>query len=248
MKNKSAHEGHRARMKQRFLQQGLQGFQDHEIMELLLYYSMPRKDTNELGHALIDRFGTFDRVFDAPIEELLKMEGIGEHTAILLKLLPEISRRYRMCKLDKQNDMQSLSVAGDFLVEHYMPLQHEQVTVILLDNRQRMISFEVIHDGSANSSDLNIRRIVEIALAKGAASVILAHNHPNGELVPSDADVSTTKYLMKAFDPIDLHLREHILVAGDRYLPIVQYISENAHYEARYIAIRANDPEQSELE
>ena len=235
-------------MKERFLENGCRSFQDHEVLELLLFYSMPRKDTNELGHKLLAHFGSFDRVFDAPVEEILKVDGIGMHSAILLKSIPEIARRYRMSKISDGNDMQSLERAGDFLVEHYMPLRCEQVCMILLDNRQRMISFEVVHEGSANSSDLNIRRIVEIALAKGAASVILAHNHPNGELMPSDTDIATTRYLIKAFEPIDLHLREHILVAGDRYLPIVQYISENARYEARYIAVRADDPGKIEFD
>ena len=125
-----------------------------------------------------------------------------------------------------------------------MPLEYEQVTMILMDNRQKMISFEIIHDGSANSSDINIRRIVEIALAKGAASVILAHNHPSGELIPSDADLATTKHLINTFKSIDLHLKEHILVANGRFLPINRYIMENAKYEPRYIAVRAEDTEE----
>ncbi len=235
-------------MKGRFLQDGFGNFRDHEILEFLLFYAMPRKDTNELGHLLLSRFGSLDRVFDAPIEELMRVEGVGEHTAVLLKTVPELSRRYRLSKLKKQSDMQSMQTVGDFLVEHYMPVSYEQVTMLLLDARQRMISFEVVHNGSANSSDLNIRRIVEIALAKGASSIILAHNHPNGELTPSDTDVATTKYLMKAFEPIDLHLREHVLVAGDRYLPIVRYIAENAEFRPRYIAVRADDPVELELE
>ena len=137
--------------------------------------------------------------------------------------------------------MQSTEDFGKYLTEYYMPLEFEQVTAILLDNRQRMISFEIVHNGSVNSSDINVRRIVEIALTKGATSIILAHNHPNGELIPSDTDITTTKYLMNAFMPIDLHLREHLLIAGDKYLPIIRYISENARYEPRYIAVRSDD-------
>ena len=241
MKTTCPHEGHRARMKQRFLKEGFQNFADHEILEFLLYYAMPRKDTNEIAHRLLDTFGSFDRVFDAPISELLKVDEIGEHSAILLSTLPEVSRRYRMSKLSNDKNMQSLDTAGNFLVEHYMSLRHEQVTMILLDNRQRMISFEIVHNGSVNSSDVNVRRIVEIAFSKGAASIILAHNHPSGELIPSDSDIATTKHLMNAFSPIDLNMREHILVAGDRHMPIIRYISENAIYEPRYIAVRAED-------
>jgi len=241
MNNHCPHQGHRARMKARFLKEGFSGFADHEILEFLLYYAMPRKDTNEIAHRLLDTFGSFDRVFDAPISELLKVDEIGEHSAILLSILPEVSRRYRMSKLSSDKNMQSLDTAGNFLVEHYMSLRHEQVTMILLDNRQRMISFEIVHNGSVNSSDVNVRRIVEIAFSKGAASLILAHNHPSGELMPSDSDIATTKHLMNAFSPIDLNMREHILVAGDRHMPIIRYISENAIYEPRYIAVRAED-------
>lgn len=244
MKTTCPHDGHRARMKQRFLKEGFQNFADHEIMEFLLYYSMPRKDTNEIGHRLLDSFGSFDRVLDAPISELMKIDQIGEHSAILLKILPEVTRRYRMSKLSDHKNMQSTEDFGKYLTEYYMPLEFEQVTAILLDNRQRMISFEIVHNGSVNSSDINVRRIVEIAMTKGASSLILAHNHPNGELLPSDSDISTTKYLMNVFAPIDLHMREHILVAGDRYLPIIRYISENAQYEPRYIAVRSEDIEQ----
>ncbi|MBE6639852.1 MAG: DNA repair protein RadC [Ruminococcaceae bacterium] len=242
------HAGHRARMKQRFLQEGFQNFQDHEILEFLLFYSIARQNTNELGHMLLDRFGSFHRAFDAPLSELLKLDGIGEHSAILLKIIPEICRRYRISKLENTTNMQSLDTAGEFLIEHYMPLQYEQVSMILLDNRQNMISFETIHNGSVNSSDINIRRIVEIAFTKGAASLILAHNHPNGKLIPSDADITTTKFLKNAFAAIDLKLREHILVAEGKFLPLVRYIAENAKFEPRYIALRANNDDLSDEE
>ena len=241
MANDSPHSGHRARMKARFLENGFKGFEDHEVLEFLLFYAVARRDTNELGHALLARFGSLHRVLDAPISELTKVEGIGEHTAVLLKTLPEVCRRYRLSKLKNQKNMETLDNIGAFLVEHYMPLSHEQVTMLLLDNRQQMISFEILHSGSVNSSDINIRRIVEIALSKNAASVVLAHNHPSGNLVPSDSDIATTKMIMSALRPIDLRLREHILVAGENYLPIVHHMAENARFEPRYIAVRAED-------
>ena len=244
MKPKSPHEGHRARMRKRYRAEGFYNFEDHQFLEFLLFYSHPRRDTNELAHLLLEHFGSFARVLDASVEELIKVSGIGEHSAIFLKALPEACRRYRLDKLENTRNIQTIDDAGKFLVEYYMPLEYEQVTMILMDNRQKMISFEIIHDGSANSSDINIRRIVEIALAKGAASVILAHNHPSGELIPSDADLATTKHLINTFKSIDLHLKEHILVANGRFLPINRYIMENAKYEPRYIAVRAEDTEE----
>lgn len=244
MANDSPHSGHRARMKARFLENGFRGFEDHEILEFLLFYAVARRDTNELGHALLGRFGSLHRVLDAPISELTKVEGIGEHTAVLLKTLPEICRRYRQSKLENQKSMETLDDIGNFLIEHYMPLDFEQVTILLLDNRQQLISFEILQNGSVNSSDINVRKIVEIALMKNAASVVLAHNHPSGNLVPSDSDITTTKMIMNALRPIDLRLREHVLVAVDSYLPIVRHIAENARFEPRYIAVRAEDDEQ----
>jgi DNA repair protein RadC len=176
----------------------------------------------------------------------MKTEGIGEHSAILLKIIPEICRRYRISKLGSNKSMESLDIVGDFLIEHYMAQKHEQVTMLLLDNRNQLISFEILYDGSVNSSEINARRIVEIALSKGAASIILAHNHPAGELIPSDTDIATTKFLINAFRPIDLRLREHILIAGDKFFPIVRYISENATFQPRYIAVRANNENQED--
>ncbi len=237
MRKQSPHHGHRSRMRKRYRNEGFYNFEDHQFLEFLLFYAHPRKDTNELAHLLLNHFGSFDRVLDASVEELMKVAGIGEHSAIYLKTLPEASRRYRISKMGNIKSTPTIDDAGNFLVEYYTPLEYEQITMILLDNRQKMISFEVVHDGSPSASTINIRRIVETALAKSAASIILAHNHPNGELIPSDADIATTKYLMNTFQSLELCLKEHILVANGSYLPIKNYISENAKYEVKYLVV-----------
>ena len=242
-KNKCLHEGHRARMRRRYRIEGFDSFEDHQFLEFLLFYAHPRKDTNDLAHLLLNHFGSFDRVLDAPVEELVKVSGIGEHSAIFLKTLPEVSRRYRICKLDKTENPLTIDEAGKYLTEYYMCLKTEVVTMILLDNSQRMISLEIVHKGALNSSEINVRRIVEIAITKGAASIILAHNHPDGDLIPSNDDLSVTKHLIKTLKSIDIHFKEHILVANGRFLPINRYIMENAVYEPRYIAVRAEDEE-----
>lgn len=244
MKTKCLHEGHRARMRKRYRSEGFYNFEDHQFLEFLLFYSHPRRDTNDLAHLLLNHFGSFDRVLDAPVEELMKVSGIGEHSAIFLKTLPEAARRYRVSKLGKTANALTIDKAGEFLIEYYMPVETEVVTMILLDNSQRMISLEIVHEGAVNSSEINVRRIVEIALSKGAASIILAHNHPKGDLIPSDTDIATTKHLITTLKTIGLHMKEHLLVANDRFLPINRYIMENAIYEPRYIAVRAEDTEE----
>ena len=133
------HEGHRERMKNKLLEQGLDVFDDHTVLELLLFYSMPRKDTNPLAHEIMNKFGSLQAVFEAPAEELSKINGIGENTVTLLKLIPEVSRRYAIDKNRFDNILDSTKKAGEFLVSRYMYERDEVVYVICLDSKCGMI-------------------------------------------------------------------------------------------------------------
>jgi DNA repair protein RadC len=242
---KNPHDKHRARLRKMFLECNPEKMPDHMILEFLLCYSIPRIDTNGIAHELINRFGGLENVLDADMEELLKVPGIGEHSALLLKTVPLLCARYAANKLRPRICFQSTQKAAEFFIEYYLSKSKETVSALLLDNAGGLICHTELHAGAVNSSSVNARKLAEIALGYNAASVILAHNHPSGDPTPSDADLYTTKHLMKAFSGIDLTLKAHIIVAGDKYVDAVKVVEDNARYEVRYMAFRADDPPPS---
>ncbi|MFB0920599.1 MAG: DNA repair protein RadC [Oscillospiraceae bacterium] len=210
------HDGHRERMKQKLLEQGLDVFDDHNVLELLLFYSVPRKDTNPLAHELLNTFGSLEAVFEAPAEELAKVSGIGENSVALLKLIPEVSRRYNMDKNRFDNILDSSKKAGQFLASRYMYERDEVVYVICLDAKCKVICCKELFRGVANSAEISTRKIAELALAKNATSVIISHNHTSGIALPSREDEITTKKLKTALASMGIALSDHIIVAdGD---------------------------------
>ena len=219
-RNSTMHENHRERVKNRFLSEGLDHFDAHNVLELLLFYSIPQKDTNEIAHLLIDRFGSLSAVLDAPFEDLIGTPGIKEHSALLLKLIPALSRRYAMEKNSKAGCLTSMDKIGSFLVDRYVGITDETVFLLLLDNKFRPIECVKVHEGSVNSSAITLRKLVETALFKRASMVVLSHNHPGGMPIPSSDDIFTTREVAKAFELLEIKFLGHILVAGDKFINI----------------------------
>ncbi|MBQ9747444.1 MAG: RadC family protein [Clostridia bacterium] len=216
------HKNHRERLKNRFLAEGLDGFEPHNVLELLLFYGIPQKDTNELAHTLINRFGSLSAVFDAPYEELITVPGIKEHSATLIKMIPQLSRRYFFDKNVCEKTLDSTEKLGEYFVNKYIGATVETVYLLLLDNKYEPIECILIHEGAVNSAAITTRRLVELALFRRASMAVLAHNHPNGLPIPSMEDIYTTKDIARAFELLDIHFMAHILVAGDRYADILQ--------------------------
>lgn len=212
------HEGHRERMRHRFLEHGLDNFSDVNVLELLLFYAIPRRDTNELAHALLDHFGSLSAVFEASIRELESVTGIGEGAAALIKLIPAMQRR---CEIDKTRDMieiRNAREAGAYLIPRLKYEQNEKVLLICLDSSKKLISCTDLGEGVANEVALSTRRVVELALRQRAASVILAHNHPRGNLSISREDDQLTGDVYAALQLIHVELADHIIVSGDDYV------------------------------
>lgn len=235
------HEQHRERLRKMFLYCNPERLPDHMLLEFLLCYSIPRIDTNPLAHELIRRFGSLENVLDAEVEELMNVEGVGEGTALLLKMVPLFCNRYALNKLTLRTDFRSIEQAVDFFREYYISKSKEMVCALLLDNANRLICNVELYEGAVNSSNINTRKLVQIALSYNAAGLILAHNHPSGDPTPSDADLYTTKQLMKALSAVDLNLRAHLVIAGNRYADVVQTVYEHAKYDVKYVAFRADD-------
>ena len=215
------HKDHRKHTKDRFLSEGLDSFEPHNVLELLLFYSIPQKDTNETAHMLINRFGSLSAVFDAPYDDLLTVPGISEHSATLIKLIPAISRRYAMEKNSKVTKLSSIEDIGKYLVALYLGVTEETVLLLLLDNKFGLIDCVKVHEGSVNSSAITMRKLIETALFKRASMVVLAHNHPSGVALPSSDDLFTTQQVKRAFDLVEIGMLAHIIVAGDTFTNIL---------------------------
>ena len=215
-KNGSIHEGHRQRMKERFQRGGLESFSDHEILEFLLFYAVPYKDTNPIAHTLVDRYGGWCKVVDAPYDELVTVSGVTPHMATLLNLAGQMARRYYQDYAGVIQHLYDYRAVGAHVTPFFMGERDESVLLVSLDNRRKHLNTTRLFRGSVNSAQFNVRTAVEQALRDNATRVVLAHNHPNGFAFPSEADIRTTKYVMDIMRPLDIQVVDHVIVSdGD---------------------------------
>lgn len=211
------HDGHRERMKSRFAEAGLDGFNDHNALEMLLFYAVPRKDTNELAHRLLKHFGSLAAVFEASHEELMRVDGIGENAATLIKLIPEISRRYLLTKSLPNKVIRRSEDAGAYFVAKFMYEVNEICYALLLNSSNGIIACKQISRGVVNATEVGIRMLVEAAIKNNAVSVIIAHNHPGALPLPSKEDEYCTRLVKKALELVDIKLLDHIIVGGKEF-------------------------------
>ena len=212
------HDGHREKMRKRYLAGGLDSFADHEALELLLYYAIPRRDVNPIAHALMERYGSLSAVLAAPVEDLKHVEGIGERAAVLLSLVPQVGKKARLADASQETVLSTTERAGDFLLERFAGEQHEVVYQLCLDRKGKLLTCKRLVDGSVASADLDIRRIVENAILSQASAVVLAHNHPSGLALPSQEDYAATDKVQAALATIGVELADHIIVADGDYV------------------------------
>jgi len=216
------HDGHRDRMRSRFLEEGLDNFQPHEILELLLFYAIPRKDTNQLAHMLIQKYGSISAVFETDPHELAAIKGIGEKCSIMLSLIPAVARVYLKNRAGDKPIIDSTFKAGQYAISLFTGRIYEFFYVISLDTHNRVNHASVINKGTIDQAVVYPRLVVETALRHKAYSVILAHNHPGGKLFPSSADIESTQKLLAALASISIRVYDHIIVAGNKYLSFAE--------------------------
>lgn len=212
------HEGHRQRLKNRFLEEGLDSFEKHQVLELLLFYCIPRQDTNPIAHALIDHFGSLKQILEASPAELKKIPGMGDSAATFLSLLNAFYRYYDDAPDDEIAILSNPKACSNYLSRFFRSRRNEVVYMLCLDAKYKLLCHREVGEGSINSAAVPIRRIVELALGVNASAVVLAHNHPSGLAVPSPEDQLTTKQLAYALSAVDITLMDHIVFADKEYV------------------------------
>ncbi|MFA9381953.1 MAG: RadC family protein [Acetanaerobacterium sp.] len=214
------HEGHRERVKRRFEESGLDSFSDHNILELLLFYVVPRRDTNEAAHRLMERFGSLSAVLDAPVQEISEVVGVGKNAAVYLRLFSQVARAYFNDKLKEGIVLDSSDRVGEYLIPKYVGIMHELVLLVCLDSKSKVLSCTAVMEGTINATQVSVRKIVETAVRNNAAAVILSHNHPSGLAIPSRDDIATTMKIQQALALISVTLVDHVIVADNDWVSL----------------------------
>lgn len=219
----ASHAGHRERMRNRFLETGLDGFDDVNVLEFLLFYAIPRQDTNPLAHELLDHFGNFKSVMEAPVSELETVKGIGENAAVLLHLISQVCKRYLISKREFGMYLSNPKDVFEYVAPLFAFESFERLILICTDSENRVLDCSEIAQGEVDSVYGNPRKIITIAMKCHAAKIILSHNHPNGLVIPSTQDMAFTSELQKALRMFQIQLSDHIIVGDGEYLSMREH-------------------------
>ena len=215
-RRRSIHTGHRQRVKDDVSARGLAGWPDHRVLELLLYYAIPQGDVNGLAHELVERFGSLAGVLDAAEEELCRVPGVGQHTAVLLKLIPAAGARYLQSRADLGEPVRRTEDAYALLEPYFFGARNEMIYLLALDGKNKPLGVRKVAEGSICAANINLRRIMEEAAALRAPQIYLAHNHISNLAFPSPVDISTTQTMRTALAGVGIELLDHLVfVDGD---------------------------------
>ena len=219
---KADHSGHRSRMKKKLMQSGFDHMEPHEVLEILLYYAIPQRNTNDIAKNLIDRFGSISAVFDASVD-MLKSAGLTEHQALYLTIFPDIARIYLVDKYENQDKIIDYDNITGFIRDRFIGLEEqENVLLILIDKKGKLVYSGIISQGDFNSASISIREIVTLAINYAATSAFIAHSHPSGLALPSKEDVLVTRDLKKALKLVGIHLLDHFIVADHECVSLAE--------------------------
>ncbi len=221
---KNLGEGHRERLRKRYIKSGLEGFNDYEVLELLLTYSIARKDVKPIAKELIEKFGTIDEIAKSDTKSLLEVDGIGEGSAVFLKLIGDIALTlYR----EKIEDKDILTIKSKNSLLSYLRGEigyspREEFKILFLDTSNKLIASETLFSGTIDKSAIYPREIVERVIKNRAKSVIFAHNHPSGSISPSKKDIELTQYMYDSLKLLEIRLLDHIIVTKNSYFSFLE--------------------------
>lgn len=216
------HAGHRKRMRDRFRSTSLDAFEDHEKLELLLSYAIPRRDLNPLAHRLIDRFGSLAAVIDAPEEVVREIEGMGEQAALFLRLLRELWPIYSAQRQTPRRTVARPLDAARELFQLYRSIRPEAVSILALSGEMQLLYAGQVCDGNASFVGAGLREVSRVALAYGCIGMVLGHNHPSGQLEASPQDISGTALLESALTSLGVDLIDHVIIGEKGYLSFAE--------------------------
>ena len=212
----SDHSGHRDRLRNRFIKDGnFENFEPHNILELLLFYSIPRRDTNEIAHELINKFGSLSGVFDASYDDLINYGNVSPNTACLIKSILPISSAYNNDKTNGKTTLRGIDEIVNFVKKKYRGETTERLSVTSLDNVGNLISFDFLSEGSESSVAVEPKEFVKLLLRTRATMCVIAHNHPGNLALPSSCDAMATRVLVNAGCAIGVRVMDHLIIAGD---------------------------------
>jgi DNA repair protein RadC len=211
-------DGHRARMRERLLTAGPQALADHEMLEMILFLALPRRDTKPIARALLAGFGSFGKAIAAPLPDLLRIEGLGEAGAAALKVVHAASLRLVRGRVAEQPVLQNWDGLIAYLTASLAHETVEQVRVLFLDNRNRLLADEVVGRGTINHAPVYPREVVKRALEQNASAIILVHNHPSGDPTPSRDDIAMTREVKRAAEALKIVVHDHVVIGGDRWV------------------------------
>lgn len=226
---KSYHKGHRSRLKSKFLAKNGEDLEAHEMLEILLYYALPQRNTNELAHELLRHFGGISGVLEANVSDLMGVKGVKENTATLLKLQLAMFRTYMREKNEMKNMVMTEELLTGYLKSLFIGYKDEAMFAVMLDEQERLICSVKISEGTKYKAPLYTRELIKKAVETGAASVILAHNHPGGDATPSKGDLNTTTVADVALSYVNVQLLDHIIIADDNYASVMGYLKRPSY-------------------
>ena len=219
----NVHSGHRERVRKEFLKNGFdEDTPPHKIMEMLLFYSIPRKDTNEIAHELVSRFGSIAGIIDAPVDELVKVNGVNTNTAALIKLIMPVARRYMFDKKRNTHKYSNIDEVGNYLLSRYMGYSKEVFSITSFSGSGSILGFDILSEGDVSEVSISTRTVIEAVLKRQAVCAIIAHNHPDGVAVPSDDDIAVTENIKNALAHINVRLLDHLIIADGDYVSMAQ--------------------------
>ncbi|MDE7171103.1 MAG: DNA repair protein RadC [Oscillospiraceae bacterium] len=221
-KKSSIHDGHRRGMKEQFLKQGLSGMRDHQILELLLFYAVPRRDVNPLAHRLVEHFGSLAGVFHATYDQLLEVDGVGPNIATLLLLVPAASARYLEESANVDGQIVATWQLRELLTPLFFGLRDEAAYLVCMDGKNKVLATRKLGEGVVDSVPIATRKVLEAALGCNASRVVLAHNHVSGVALWSQADLDTTLRLKRLLAEADIVLVDHVILAGDDMISMAE--------------------------
>jgi DNA repair protein RadC len=209
------HSGHRQRLRERFRTGGADALPDYELLEMVLFRALPRRDTKDIAKRLLARFGSFAEVMHAPDARLKEVTDVGESVITELKLVRAAALRLMRSELVKRPALSSWQLVIDYLLASQSFEQREQFRILFLDKRNRLIADEVQGEGTVDHTPVYIREVVKRALELSATAIILVHNHPSGDPTPSRADIDMTKQIVASAAPLGIVVHDHIIVGRE---------------------------------